>query len=239
MPSAADPRWIPGPDRPPAPAGDVHVWRANLTAIPDELCGLLCDEERARAERLLSERSRRLWMRSRAVLRALLGRYLQRDPRELRFATGTHGKPALSVHPPEPGGEPEPTPSAGISFNLSHSGGLALYAFAATGAVGVDVELSRRRIDAVAIAARTFGPAEAERLEGLDPVTRQREFLRAWVRHEAALKCLGVGIGGANAGVEEPKPWIAELDVGSLASAAVAVQATPQALYCWEWPAKS
>jgi 4'-phosphopantetheinyl transferase len=235
MPSAADPPWIPGPERPPAPAGDVHVWRADLAAIPDELCGLLCGEERARAERLLSECGRQLWMRSRAVLRALLGRYLQRDPRELRFATGTHGKPALSVHSPEPGGEPEPTPSAGISFNLSHSGRLALYAFAATGAVGVDVELSRRPIDAVAIAARTFGPAEAERLAGLDPVTRQREFLRAWVRHEAALKCLGVGIGGADAGVEEPKPWVAELDVGPGTAAAVAVETPPQALHCWEW----
>ena len=68
------------------------------------------------------------------------------------------------------------------------------------GPVGVDVEVPRRAIDEVALAARAFGPAEARRLEGLDPAVRAQEFLRAWVRHEAQLKCRGTGIGGAPAG---------------------------------------
>lgn len=65
------------------------------------------------------------------------------------------------------------TPSSSrLSFNLSHSEGLALYAFAADTFVGADVEVTRRPIDEPAIAARALGAHEARRLEGLDPATR-------------------------------------------------------------------
>lgn len=222
LPTAHD-HWTHGPDRPLLGDGAVHVWRADLTMVPDDVCDLLCDEERARAERLLSERSRRLWMRSQGVLRELLGRYLQMDPRGLRFATGAHGKPALSD-------------DARVSFNLSHAGGLALYALTVEAAVGVDVELAGRSRDVLAIAARMFGAADAARLGDLDSETREREFLRLWVRREAELKCAGVGIGGADAVGDERRPWIAELEVWPLAAAAaVAVETPPRELHCWDW----
>jgi len=104
--------------------------------------------------------------------------------------------------------------------------------------VGVDVELARHLVDAVALAARAFGPAEAERLERLDPDSREREFRRAWVRHEAGLKCLGTGIGAAPAAeAGGGSPWIAELEMGERAAAAVAVTEAPSELRCWEWQA--
>jgi 4'-phosphopantetheinyl transferase len=237
MRATAEDAWAPGPPRPQLAPGAVHVWRADLTAVTDELCELLCSDERARGARVLRARNRELWRRSRGLLRELLGRYLQRDPSSLRFSAGPHGKPALVQDAGESATRQRrsSTAPASVSFNMSHSGGLALYAFTATGAVGVDVEVARRRLDEVAIAARTFGPAEARRLEGLDPVIRQREFRRAWVRHEAELKCLGVGLGGAEARSEGPGPWIAQLEVGPSAEGAVAAEwATPE-LSCWEW----
>ena len=248
MPAIVKDAWTPGPDCPLLAEGAVHVWRADLEAVTDDLGGLLCGEERARAERFLRERDRKLWMRSRGVLRALLGRYLQVDARTLRFSPGAHGKPALIDD--RAGSSTTqasvPASSARISFNLSHSGRLALYAFTPTAAVGVDVELVRRPIDVLAIARRTFGAAEAQRLEGLDQATREREFLRAWVRHEAELKCLGDGIGGASSGIGAagtdiggPRPWIAELEVGPRAAAAVAVELPPRELRCWDWPARA
>jgi 4'-phosphopantetheinyl transferase len=208
------------------------VWRVDLEAVTDDLGELLCGEERARAERFVSESDRRRWTRSRGVLRTLLGRYLQKDPGTLRFATGAHGKPELlgdamgSTAASEPGSVRTPR----LCFNLSHSRQLALYAFTETGAVGVDVEVARRSIDEIAIAARVFGPGEARRLQGLDPEIRQGEFLRAWTRHEAELKCHGTGIGGAAAVASGHGPWIAELDVGPRAAAAVAVQEPPREL---------
>jgi len=215
----------------------VHVWRADLQRIPERLTELLSPDERKRAAGFARGRDGRLWARSRALLRELLGGYLQVGGRGLRFATGPHGKPALP--PRRPGaaglsdtGPPERTP---LEFNLSHSAGLGLYAFSTAGPVGVDVELERRSIDALALAARTFGRAEAERLERLDPAAREQEFRRAWVRHEAAVKCLGTGIGaGPYAGSGGGTQWIAELEMETGAAAAVALGTAPSELRCWE-----
>ncbi len=237
VPATEEDAWAPGPLHPLLAAGAVHVWRADLTAVAEDLGELLCSEERARAERILHERDGKLWRRSRALLRALLGRYVQQDPRSLRFAIGAHGKPALveDADKSPAARRPSSVSSPRLFFNMSHSGQLALYAFSEAGAVGVDVEVARRPIDEVAIAAHAFGPAEARRLEGMDPAVRQREFLRAWVRLEAELKCMGVGIGGADGGTDGRRPWIAQLELSPSAAAAVAAECPARELCCWDW----
>jgi 4'-phosphopantetheinyl transferase len=246
--SAAQARcWEHAPREPRLAEGALHVWRADLSAVADELRELLSPEERARAERFLNARDRRLWTRAHGVLRALLGRYLESDPRALRIATGAHGKPTLL----DVGREADPgagemrtvagqATSSRLAFNISHSSRLALYALTETGPVGIDVEVARRPIDELAIAERTFGSAEAERLRALDPVARGEEFLRLWVRHEATLKYRGVGIGRAGVpsaakGATGGEPWIAELDVGPRAAAAVVAPRPPRELRCWLW----
>jgi 4'-phosphopantetheinyl transferase len=231
--------WAAGPLRPQLVDGAVHVWRADLTTVADGLAELLCSDERARAERFVNERDGELWGRSRGLLRALLGRYLLQEPASLRFLVGEHGKPALVE---DPDGSPAAAPRSStetsraprLSFNMSHSGRLALYAFSYAGAVGVDVEVARRPIDEVAIALRTLGAAEAQRLQALDPPARRREFLGAWARHEAELKCLGVGIGGGAADAERGL-WVVELEIGPDVAAAVAAERPALELRCWEW----
>jgi 4'-phosphopantetheinyl transferase len=215
------------------------VWHADLEALADGLEELLCPAERRRASAIRGERDKRLWIRSRGVLRLLLARYLQRDPRALRFSLGPHGKPELQAIAP---GLPQAdTPESGLPkralqlhFNLSHSSTIALYAVSADRAVGIDVELPRRQIDELAIAARVLGSEQARRLAGLDPPARTREFLRAWVAHEAAVKCLGTGLGMPAEGATGDL-WSAELDVGPDAAAAVAATAGQYELRCWEW----
>ena len=219
-PPAAGRSWAPGPPRPQLAPRAAHVWRADLTRAPGELAELLSPAERARAERFHRERDSELWARSRGMLRALLGRYLQSDPRLVPLTADRHGKPAVAF--------------GRLSFNLSHSGGIALFAFAETGRVGVDVEVSRRPIDAAALAGRAFGPAAAERLRRVDPASREQEFLRAWVRHEAALKWRGTGIGGNAEEGDGRTPWIAELENAGRA-AAIALDAAPSELRCWDW----
>ncbi|MGO9321450.1 MAG: 4'-phosphopantetheinyl transferase family protein [Solirubrobacteraceae bacterium] len=232
MSATAEDTWAPGPLRPLLGEGAIHVWRAELTALAEDLGELLCSDERARAERFVNERDGELWRRSRGLLRALLGRYLQQDPGSLRFATGEHGKPALiedaSPHPADA--------SPRLAFNMSHSAQLALYAFSAAWPVGVDVEVARRPIDEVAIAERELGADEARRLQALDPPVRRREFTRAWVRHEAGLKCRGTGLGAAAAAAGAGTLWVAELEVGKDAAAAVACERPPRELCCWRWP---
>ncbi len=216
--------WEPGPAAPRLAPATVDVWRADLTAAAERGDGraLLSGDERDRAARFARPEDGERWAAARGVLRALLGAYAGADPRELRFETGPHGKPRLA-------GEDR------LRFNLSHSGEVALYAFALDREVGVDVELPRRAVDHVAIARRILGDGEAERLQALDPPAREREFLRAWVRWEAVLKCRGTGIGGAGAPSDDPDPWVEQLDAEPPGSAALAVAGGPCAVRCWRW----
>ena len=222
------PRWQPVR----ATEGVVHVWRADLEAIGDQPTQLLCDEELARAARIVPARKRVLWAGSRGVLRVLLGRYLDRDPLDLRFALGPHGKPALSSEGPT-------RPATGdLSFNLSHSGGLALVAVTAGRAVGIDVEIAaHRRVDELAVAARVLGYEQARRLSVFDSQARARAFLHAWVAHEAVVKCLGLGLATPLEGSPPADLWTAAVDVGPRAAAAVAVAGGPRQLRFRDWPA--
>jgi 4'-phosphopantetheinyl transferase len=209
------------------------VWRVDLTGVADELLELLSPDEQARAERMAGARNRALWARSRGVLRVLLGRYLRSDARDLGLTAGDRGKPSLDLQRARTGLDAD---AMRLVFNLSHSGGTALYAFTTVGPLGIDVEVARRAIDAVAIAARVFGPAEAARLRKLDPGALEREFLRAWVRHEAAVKCLGTGIGGDEDAALQDALWVAELDLDGRGYGAVAVARAPEELRCWDGP---
>jgi 4'-phosphopantetheinyl transferase len=213
----------------------VHVWRADLAVAGDGLRALLSDDERARAARFVRAEDGVRWARARGILRALLARYADDiDPRALRFTAGPHGKPLLTG--PGDGAATPATPTgACVRFNLSHSGDVLLVAVALGREIGVDVELPRRATDHVAIARRILGDEEAERLAALDPPEREREFLRAWVRWEAILKCRGTGIGGADDTPTGPDPWVCELDVDSPAAAALAVADGPCTVRCFQW----
>lgn len=224
--SAPESVWRPGPRFPKLPRGAVHVWRADLDALPEELSQLLSPGERRRAAEILAPARRGRWERGRGLLRLLLARYARGDPRSLRLRAGRQGKPALA------------TPR-GPAFNLSHSGATALYAFAATGAVGVDVELLGGERDRAALAPRILGPQAAGRLLELAPRERERELLSAWTRHEAYLKCLGLGLGGGSgsrpSARSAPGTWVGELDAGPGAVAALAAREPPESILLWEW----
>jgi 4'-phosphopantetheinyl transferase len=184
----------------------VEVWRAHLDRWRCDRADVLSEDEHARAKRFRFETVRGRWVTGRTLLRLLLGRYLQADPREIPIELEANGKPDV--------------PGSSICFNLSHSGDLALYAFTWDHAIGIDVEQLGRRADVLRLAERALGLEEADRLRGLSPVAREREFLRSWVRHEAALKCRGGRLGGA---VAYEAPALLELDLGPDAVAAVAV----------------
>jgi hypothetical protein len=233
---AAGAAWRAAPPRPLLAERSVHVWRGDTRCFVRESGGaeaiaeLLAPEERTRAERLLDPQRRLLWMAARALARALIGRYLDLHPRELRIVADEHGKPRLAQ-------------TRTLSFNLSHSGELVLCALAHT-AVGIDVQTARPSLDHVAVSARAFGLAQAQRLQGLDAELRSREFLRLWTRHEAALKCRGTGLGrgGADspwsrAGAGSPGAqvrWVGELVLGDHAAGALACSLAPASVRLWD-----
>lgn len=227
-------RWPSGPREPRLAPGEAHVWRAELDEPISADDAALSDDERARADRIVDERGRARWRRSHVLLRALLARYLAIAPGDVELRVAAHGKPELA---PGLAGA-----TGGLWFNLSHSRHVALYALSADGAVGVDVQHrrdpgARGERDHVALATRSFGAAVAQRLATLDPADRETEFVRLWARHEAELKRRGTGIGAASTAptTGDAEPWIAELDVGADAAAALACTVAPRELRLWCW----
>ncbi len=105
-----------------------------------------------------------------------------------------------------------PTRGLDLRFNLSHSGQLMLVAVAVGVEVGVDVECADERHTA--------------------------ESLRTWTMHEATVKCLGTGL--TSTPVEDEAPtgglWVTELDVGTRATAAIAVELIPPRASARRWP---
>jgi len=209
----------------------VHVWRADLHRVSASLVEVLSPGERERARQIISERRRSRWMRSRAVLRELLARYAECDPAQLELWSSSGGGLRLGA---------EPDDRDAVRLSVSHSGGLALYAFSRTVAVGVDVELSRRSFDEAALAARTAGPDVARALAQLDGSRRRRAFLQAWVRYEARLKWQSAALERGTSSAHEPlitgsaDPWIAAWELAR-GAAALAVDEAPRELRLWRW----
>jgi 4'-phosphopantetheinyl transferase len=163
-------------------AGEVHVWRASLersAQMVKRMRRLLARDEQHRADRFRFERDRSRYIVGRALLRRLLGGYLETAPEELEFEYGEFGKPALREGP---------------RFNLSHSGPVALYAFSNAGEVGIDVELDAGDFARERIAERFFSPAEVRVLRSLPGQVQPRAFLTCWTRKEAFIKARGDGL---------------------------------------------
>jgi 4'-phosphopantetheinyl transferase len=164
------------------PVEEVHVWRASLER-PEETVArmrrVLAEDERLRADRFRFERDRSRYIVGRALLRGLLGHYLDTAPEDLTFEYGEFDKPTLS---------------GGPWFNLSHSGSVALYAFSNAGEIGVDVERDDADLTRECIAERFFSPAEVSVLRSLPPGDQPRAFLACWTRKEAFIKARGDGL---------------------------------------------
>jgi medium-chain acyl-[acyl-carrier-protein] hydrolase len=171
-----------GPGRIELLPGTVHVWKIKLDPSDQDtarLKGILSAEERERARRFPRAAERRQFLVSQAALRTILGRVLDRAPQSLQFGSGAHGKPFLQ-------GEE-------LSFNLSHSGDLALVAVTREGPVGIDIERVRADLDWTAMSRHPLSPHEQSALAGLPPEHRLTGFFSFWTRKEAQLKATGLG----------------------------------------------
>jgi 4'-phosphopantetheinyl transferase len=163
----------------------VHIWRAALDEAGWPGAERLPAPERERAAAFLREQPGRRWVASRWALRRVLESYLEEPAAEIELEIGEHGKPRLRN-----GGE--------IAFNLSHSNGLALVAVTEGREIGVDVEMIERDKNVVALAERALPPEEASAVRAASAAERPAVFYAAWSRHEARLKCLGIGLADAN-----------------------------------------
>jgi len=233
------------PEQPPELHQDeLHVWRVQFdleVEAPEHLYAVLSPEERERAGFFHFQKDRVRYVSTRGALRLLLARYLNLRAEDLRFETNAHGKPYLD------GGD--------VRFNVSHSGQVALLAFARGREVGVDVEFLRPGLIDAHIAERYFSPAEVAALQALPPEQHREAFFNCWTRKEAYIKAVGQGLSipldsfevsrepGKPAALlvtrpdaQEARRWsMFALQLGPGYAGAVVVQGQDVDLRCWEW----
>jgi len=176
----------------------VHVWRIPLEVSAERFVRfppLLSDDERARAGRFRFVEDRRRYIVGRGCLRMLLASYLHETAADsLKITYGPAGKPHLD--------------GTGLGFNLSHSGEWALLAISRE-VVGIDLEQSRS-VDYDGISREIFSASELALLAKAVTAEKVDTFFRLWVRREARLKALGVGI------TERQCPQIPVYDLAAL-----------------------
>jgi 4'-phosphopantetheinyl transferase len=194
--------YAPAPSHPPSPAAEVHVWRVRVNAVPPD-------------EALP-------WVLSRYLLPELhqldhpVASQVDAVRSAIELVRDEHGKPRLATEPER------------LAFNLSHSGALALIAVTRGREVGIDVEREKPERDLAALAERALAPEDAAAVRAAGEEERAPLFYGLWARHEARLKCLGVGLGRPPAW---PSPSVAveslPIDPGYAAAVAVTGDAVP------------
>lgn len=172
------------PDPPPERAvllcADVQTFSAPHWQT---FLGWLDADEQARRSCLRRTSDRQMFLLGRALLRAVLGRYLGLAPAQVQLRLDTRGKPCCPDWPAH-------------AFNLAHSGGRVVLAWAQGRAVGVDIEAIDPAFDWASIAVDHFSLAERAELASL-PASRQSDaFFRGWTLKEAYGKAEGTGILG-------------------------------------------
>lgn len=169
------------------PLGDaVHVWQARLADWEPQaarLAAWLSPDEQARMSRFREPALAARYGIGRGLLRGLLAGYLGAAPADLVFAVNEYGKPALLN-----------APADSLHFNVSHTDVLLMLALSGRGPVGVDVEQVHTAPVSIQEIRRVLSADEQAQWLSLPGLDLAASFYRVWVRKEAVLKAMGVGL---------------------------------------------
>lgn len=166
---------------------EVHVWRASLDLPLSHVQALeetLSTDEQIRAAQFRFPKDRTHFIVAHGLLRAILARYLDRDLRTVQFSYNQYGKPFF-------GGEVR---SDALSFNMTHSHGMALYAITRSSNIGIDLEQIDTNVAYDQIAERYFSPYEVRMIRAVPKQIQHEAFFCCWTRKEAYLKARGIGL---------------------------------------------
>ena len=165
---------------------DVHIWHTSLNYNNENLDILnstLSEDEIYKANRFRFNQDRERYIKTRGFLRVMLGKYLNKEPKELDFTYNKYGKPSL----------PE-TRENRIEFNLSHSSNVIIYAFTKTRKLGIDVERIRPVKRVKKIVERFFSEKEKQFYNSCNSKERESTFFKLWTYKEAYTKAKGLGL---------------------------------------------
>lgn len=161
------------------PVDEVHLWTTFLSraaVVTGDPESGLSPAERRRAAGIAAAADRARFVAGRALLRAILGRYLEDGPLEIE--SDRQGKPRLG--------------SGAFEFSVAHAGGLLAVAISRS-AVGVDLEPASAAAR-IAPLATGFTPRERAALDCREKEARRRALVTLWCAKEAVGKLSGEGL---------------------------------------------
>lgn len=185
--SGRDDDWPPMDHVVPLAADAVHVWRADIvdaaaSVIPLEQSLDAAERARARAFHAASDANR--YIVAHGTLRELLAGYTGVDRGAIRYETGPYGKPRLA----------RGMTAVDVTFNMSHTHDVVVFAFAWGREVGVDVERWTPDVECLHLARHFFSRAESAALAALPRDAQRAGFFHCWSRKEAYIKATGLGV---------------------------------------------
>jgi 4'-phosphopantetheinyl transferase len=174
----------------PLTSAEIHVWLASYDELAEERLHsayreLLDEAERKQEPRFYFARDRRRYLVTRALVRTVLSRYAEVNPREWVFSTNAYGRPEIVNAQGR---------DAGLSFNISHTHSLIVLGVTRHRALGVDVENVRAREVSIDIADHYFAPQEVAALRAVPSHEQQYRFFEYWTFKESYIKARGMGL---------------------------------------------
>lgn len=145
----------------------------------DALLAVLSQGEQERVARYRFEDDRLRAQVAWGLLRTMLGRILDEDPRAIEFVRNEFQKPLLRTGP---------------SFSMAHSGNWVLLGVTAGGRFGIDIEAHREIPKLLDLAGIAFSRDEVVELRSYPEADRLPAFFRGWTRKEAFTKAIGGGL---------------------------------------------
>lgn len=158
-----------------------------------KLISALSDIEKTRAASFHRQRDRHRFICFHYALRSILATYFASDS-EVSIVHGKYGKPLLAALPHE--GE--------LWFNLSHSSDRGMLAISRAGEIGADIEYIDPKVQIEQLAQQIMSPAQLAQFSRYPPDSQRDVLFECWVRKEAYLKALGVGLEISPRDVEVP-----------------------------------
>ena len=176
----------------------VYVDLSENVACEGKAYTYLDERERERAQRIREPESRRQFMLCRAALRNVLAERVDCSNAELHFTSLRNEKPQALV-----GGR-----SIDLEFNVSHTIGHGMLAFAKHGRLGIDIEHRNIRHDLDGELRKVFSKREQQALATSVGIHKAEIFLRLWTIKEALIKATGEGFRADTTAFSVPESYI-------------------------------
>ena len=162
---------------------NVHIWKIDLCKMQNNInkyTDLLTQDEKNRANKYRITHKQESYRITRATLKLLLQYYVDKAPYPIALYKNNYGKPYIKGN--------------ALYFNVSHTDGMSIISFSKSNEIGIDLEHIKCDNNIINISKKYFTKRERFWIENLPKSEQIEGFLHCWVRKEAYIKALDVGL---------------------------------------------